>query len=996
MGVQWISYRRKSELQGILKEFGLDTEGTVEEMRSRLSSYASQPELPKAVGQRLAELEMTLGCTPTPDPKIRPRSPSPFPGEKQPGAGPSGATTSAEATGSTASPALPSSDVRLQVPPRLQMPGGTSEARTHDAFTEGAGPHSERFLQLGLADRLRKWGVFFSGGAADPLRFIEHLEDMVAVYRLDIQQQLMPAVAGLLTGPAADWFRVSGLHGATWEEFKREFLDFFLPPRYFQRLEDEIRARTQRVGEPFTTYLLSLRVMMRRAAYSMEQELDRLYDNLLPEYQLFTRRHEFTTLAQLTRLVTIYEDTKERTGSRTAAKIVQPTLAGLSTGARAEPANRGATEGNRYPTEEAGTSVDVRRACRNCAQEGHFSRECQNPRILFCWDCGRRGTRTLDCCRARPAIHDPPVMAPLRYKEGRIVAGIRIGDKFVEATIDTGATRSFISEAVARELSTAQNQRTILTRITLADGTQRDVTQALVVRVHLGQRGVTVAMLVLPTILDEIILGMDFLCEMQGRIECGTAQLQLEPNSSGKPPIVATTMRPAPPTTHERTAEAPPSNRNRPELPATCETAIRNNPFRRPQNAEQPTGAPSAPSRVKPRQPKAVSRPPPDDVSPSRDYLGGIAEPVVPAPVAKEPLDVPEETWVKQFLQEELSKFEGLTGVSHIAQHVITLRDNRPIKQRYYPKNPAMQKIINDQVDELLKDDRIEPSRSPHSAPIVLVGKKTGDVRMCVDYRQLNARSVPDAYPLPRINHILEKLRNAKYISTLDLKSGYWQIPMAEGSREYTAFTVPGRGLYHWKVMPFGLHSAPATFQRALDGVIGPDMEPHAFAYLDDIIVIGSSMKEHAANLREVLRRLREANLRLNKDKCSFFQKSLVYLGHVVSEAGIHTDPEKINAIKELAPPTNVKELRRCLGIASWYRRCHREVATSARQEALHDGRREAHRTGHPEALGAADHEPGRNRPPTHGSPGPHVELGAITRDHEHRPEQSLILLAAP
>ncbi|KAM8701783.1 hypothetical protein ACLKA7_000068 [Drosophila subpalustris] len=962
MGVQWISYRRKSELQGILKEFGLDTEGTVEEMRSRLSSYGMD---------LLPQEERVAG-----DPQgVRAGHGRHRRGDEKPPV------------------KLCKSVLGARHPSRAR---NSQDQVRHDAFTEGAGPHSERFLQLGLADRLRKWGVFFSGGAADPLRFIEHLEDMVAVYRLDIQQQLMPAVAGLLTGPAADWFRVSGLHGATWEEFKREFLDFFLPPRYFQRLEDEIRARTQRVGEPFTTYLLSLRVMMRRAAYSMDQELERLYDNLLPEYQLFTRRHEFTTLAQLTRLVTIYEDTKERTGSRTAAKIAQPTLAGLSTGTRAEPANRGATEGNRCPTEEAGTSPRVPKSSHPLLL-GLWSSRNPHPGLLPGKAVGKRNA--LPSARGTDgdsAIHDPPIMAPLRYKEGRIVASIRIGDKFVEATIDTGATRSFISEAVARELSTAQNQRTILTRITLADGTQRDVTQALVVRVHLGQRGVTVAMLVLPTILDEIILGMDFLCEMQGRIECGTAQLQLEPNSIGKPPIVATTMRPAPPTTHERTAEAPPSNRNRPELPATCETAIRNNPFRRPQNAEQPTGTPSAPSRVKPRQPKAVSRPPPDDVSPSRGYLGGIAEPVVPAPAAKEPPDVPEETWVKQFLQEELSKFEGLTGVSHIAQHVITLRDNRPIKQRYYPKNPAMQKIINDQVDELLKDDRIEPSRSPHSAPIVLVGKKTGDVRMCVDYRQLNARSVPDAYPLPRINHILEKLRNAKYISTLDLKSGYWQIPMAEGSREYTAFTVPGRGLYHWKVMPFGLHSAPATFQRALDGVIGPDMEPHAFAYLDDIIVIGSSMKEHAANLREVLRRLREANLRLNKDKCSFFQKSLVYLGHVVSEAGIHTDPEKINAIKELAPPTNVKELRRCLGIASWYRRCHREVATSARQEALHDGRREAHRTGHPEALGAADHEPGRNRPPTHGSPGPHVELGAITRDHEHRPEQSLILLAAP
>ncbi|KAH8361959.1 hypothetical protein KR084_005761, partial [Drosophila pseudotakahashii] len=164
---------------------------------------------------------------------------------------------------------------------------------------------------------------------------------------------------------------------------------------------------------------------------------------------------------------------------------------------------------------------------------------------------------------------------------------------------------------------------------------------------------------------------------------------------------------------------------------------------------------------------------------------------------------------------------------------------------------------------------------------------------MCVDYRQLNARPIPDAYPLPRINHILERLRNATFISTLDLTNGYWQIPMALNSRESTAFTVPGRGLYQWRVMPFGLHSAPATFQRALDSVISPDMEPYAFAYLDDIIVIGASLEDHMTNLCQVFKRLREENLRINQEKCSFFQQKLTYLGHVISNQGIHTDPEK-------------------------------------------------------------------------------------------------------
>lgn len=142
-----------------------------------------------------------------------------------------------------------------------------------------------------------------------------------------------------------------------------------------------------------------------------------------------------------------------------------------------------------------------------------------------------------------------------------------------------------------------------------------------------------------------------------------------------------------------------------------------------------------------------------------------------------------------------MALFNGLSGVSPITEHVIVLKDDRPIKQLYYPKIPAMLKIVNAQVEGLLRNGYIEPLKSPHSAPFVLVGKKTEETWMCVEFRQLNARLIPDAYPLPRINSILQILRNAKFISTLDLKSGYWQISMAKQSHECTAFTVPGRGL---------------------------------------------------------------------------------------------------------------------------------------------------------------------------------------------------------
>jgi len=162
----------------------------------------------------------------------------------------------------------------------------------------------------------------------------------------------------------------------------------------------------------------------------------------------------------------------------------------------------------------------------------------------------------------------------------------------------------------------------------------------------------------------------------------------------------------------------------------------------------------------------------------------------------------------------------------------------------------------------------MEPSKSPYSSPIVIVRKKNDEWRMCIDFRQLNARSIPDAYPTPRINYVLKRLSHARIMSTLDLKSGYWQIPMASDSKQYTAFTVPGRGLFQWRVMPFGLHSAAATFQRALDSVIGPELDPFVFAYLDDIVVIERDLAEHTRNLQEVFQRLRAANLRINNEKC--------------------------------------------------------------------------------------------------------------------------------
>lgn len=284
-------------------------------------------------------------------------------------------------------------------------------------------------------------------------------------------------------------------------------------------------------------------------------------------------------------------------------------------------------------------------------------------------------------------------------------------------------------------------------------------------------------------------------------------------------------------------------------------------------------------------------------------------------------LTISEQNQLRSFLDQELRLFGRLQGTSKVGEHHIRMKHNRPLTARYTSRNPAMQAIINKEIDDLLAADQIEPSNSPYSAPIVLVQKKQGKWRLCVDFRQLNEHSIRDAYPLPRINHILDKLRGAKYISTLDLRQGYWQIPLAPTSRQYTAFIAPNRGLFQWKVMPFGHHSAPATFQRTIDSVIGPEVNEFAFVYLDDIIIISSTFDEHLTHLSQVFQKLKTANLKLNPEKCEFACTELKYLGHVVNQQGIHTDPDKVRAIQEFPVPTNLRAVRRFIGVASWYRR---------------------------------------------------------------------------
>ena len=270
--------------------------------------------------------------------------------------------------------------------------------------------------------------------------------------------------------------------------------------------------------------------------------------------------------------------------------------------------------------------------------------------------------------------------------------------------------------------------------------------------------------------------------------------------------------------------------------------------------------------------------------------------------------------------QDVFSKGSHDLGRATSVKYDIVTGDATPVKQPPRRIPVSRREEAFKAIEDMEKQGIVEPSTSPWSCPVVLVRKKDGSTRFCVDYRRLNDVTRKDSFPLPRIDVTLNALNGATWFSTLDLKSGYWQVELEPSAKEKTAFSA-GKGLWQFKVMPSGLCNAPATFERLMEAVLFGLSWKTCLIYLDDIIVHAASFNDHIENLCRVLERLRRANLKLNPKKCRLFQQQVQFLGYTVSKHGISADQEKVKVVQSWPQPRSVREVRSFLGLCTYYRR---------------------------------------------------------------------------
>lgn len=728
----------------------------------------------------------------------------------------------------------------------------------------------------------------------------------------------------LLEDAAATWWQALKTEAKTFKEATTLLRKHFAPARPNYITWSKICENRQKKDEPTDTFVTKQRALFNTIPEPkppVAMQIDILFSQLLPHIKHHIRREEvnsFNDLLSQARTLELQELEKNA-----------PTT----------------------PVTEVSTRTGQIR-CSYCKKRGHGEKDCRKKGAVLqqtdntkpgqstdtitkisCYGCGKPDVYRSKCPTCNEKQKRSPRTVEFYYSNEKLGNGIPTVDVEIcgkpgRAHFDTGARTSIASQELYQCMKTRGCKFTrTQANIYLADGTSKEHQILLTtVPIKLGERRMYIRFTVLENSTNNrTLIGNDFM--ENAKIMFNIAQRAW-----------CFSDNPATWFTYDLTESMPNElprgvQRQQPRKecygiePLQTPTIVETKPLFRRFAENIPL---LSPMEATPKRKKRKSTTD-EEIQQMIDEFKQIV-PISPLAATPSPkkrmninimsiqLTVAQHKTVENFKTEMAHVFADSGEATNLAVHYIKLKKDMPVATRPYRLSEQKRAELQKEINEMLKNNIIESSNSPWAAPVVMIPKKTGGHRVCIDYRKLNANTIPDHYPLPRIDDLLHEAKSSKYMSTIDLCSGYWQVKMNEDDILKTAFVTPF-GSYQFKRMPFGLVNAPATFQRMIDRF--KTSLPHiaVLAYLDDIIIRSNTFDQHMQDLKDVFKTLGKHHLRVNEAKCKFCCSEIKYLGHIITQEGIVTDPEKMEAIRKREPPRNVKQLLSFIQTCSWYRR---------------------------------------------------------------------------
>ncbi len=787
--------------------------------------------------------------------------------------------------------------------------------------------------------------------------FFAQLEDYFSYAGIASDDDKIAIFKTNLSGPAYEQFVFGKNLPSTFTKLKSHVLSLHDPEERDFVYLDRLMAAAQMPQEPLRLYVDRLDSLAAKAYPSLSStdrqrlvqgQLQRsLREPRLREEALLAAGKTFTDLVE--HLTTVETVLRVRGGGADGVNAVQEERMSTLT-ATVEKLSQQMEKLAEAMAGQQQVTPRESRQCFNCGRTGHIARFCRGPRAS-CELC-KMGHLTRFCRKKQQVC-----CAGLGESQGVLYEScrftgvlVKVGDVSLVAMVDTGATPSLLSKNLWATLGGPELEAEGKSFVS-ADGSGLRVMGSTTLRVSIGGQGLEGRFSVVDGLNVDCLLGSQFLkqhdcvvdfSEEVLRVGTGeTVQLLVQdsPTRTVATCVADTILEPY----SEAIVTARPvgSLKDSPCLLIT-ESLTRGKLQDRAPGWIVPREECEVPVRIVNDSPVTRTVKAGECVAsvetvqyetrPATTEVTAEKERKIEAVVELAPLALEHKAVFKELLldyHDVLAFSKEELGRTELAEHRIPTGSAAPVSLPCRRLPAVYKEEVERQLEWMVSNDLIRPSSSAWSAPIVVVKKKDGSLRLCCDYRRLNSVTAKDSYPMPRIDDTLEALAGSCVFSTLDLVSGYHQVPVAESDKEKTAF-VTHKGLFQFNRLPFGLCGASATFQRLMTRALGELLDGICLVYVDDIICHTSGFDAHLGALRQVFEKLRQAGLTLRVDKCRFFETNVTFLGHIISEEGIRTDPEKVRTVHEWPVPTSQTELRGFLGLAGYYRKFVKGYATIA------------------------------------------------------------------